>query len=177
MFLCPRSVIIAVVVDETRGSRRVICRAELPAASICEEETEGREVIENRLCEVVRVSTTVEVVRSSVLTVWSWEAEYANVGSSGWKITAVVGAECAGIRDRGPRCGVDVDVASLRRLEDMSDEGAAGASALLVLQIPTVPSKEAESMREVVPWTAIESTLPLWPYSSNVGLSSAEKWS
>jgi hypothetical protein len=141
-----------VVVEEARGSMRVMCLAEVPAARMCDDETEGKEVIERRGWEVVRVSTTVDVSRSSVLTVWSREVEYATVGSSGWKITDVVGPLWPCMRDRGPRCGVEVDVVSLRRLavgpDEINDVGAAGASDLRVLQRPIDPSMEAESIRE-----------------------------
>jgi hypothetical protein len=84
-----------------------------------------------------------------------------------------------GIRDRGPRWGVEVEVVSLRRLavgpEEISDDGASGASDLLLLQIPIEPSVDAERMRDEGPWTASASTLPLCPYSSRVGFKSAEK--
>lgn len=52
---------------------------------------------------MVRVSTAVVVSRSRVFTVWSKDVEYATVGSSGWKITAVTGALWPEIRDKGPR--------------------------------------------------------------------------
>lgn len=59
---------------ETRGSRSVICRAEVPAARSWEP-IPGRAVRENKGWEVVRVSTNAEVVRSKVRMVWSWEQE------------------------------------------------------------------------------------------------------
>lgn len=60
---------MAVVVEEARGSMSVTCRAELPAARMWVEEREGSEVMERSGCDVVRVSTTVEVWRSSVFTI------------------------------------------------------------------------------------------------------------
>ena len=69
MFVCPRNVMIAVVVDDARGSMSVMCLAEVPAARIWEEDTEGKELSESRGWEVVRVSTTVDVSRSSVFNV------------------------------------------------------------------------------------------------------------
>jgi len=48
----------------------VICRALVPAASNCELIL-GNAVKARRGCEVVRVSTKFDVVRSKVLTVWS----------------------------------------------------------------------------------------------------------
>jgi hypothetical protein len=51
-----------------------MCRALVPAANNCVL-IPGRAVKARRGCEVARVSTKEEVVRSKVLTVWSWEAE------------------------------------------------------------------------------------------------------
>lgn len=72
-----------------------------------------------------------------------------------------------------------MDVVSLRRLalgpEDISDEGAGGASDFRLLQKPIEPSTDAERMRDEGPWTASDSTLPLCPYISSVGFNSAEK--
>lgn len=75
LLVWPRRVMMAVVVEEARGSISVICRAELPVARIWEEEREGREEMERSGCEVVRVSTTVDVSRSRVFTVWSKDVE------------------------------------------------------------------------------------------------------
>lgn len=66
---------MAVVLEEARGSMSVICRAELPVARIWEEEMEGSEAMERSGCEVVRVSTTFDVSRSRVFTVWSKDVE------------------------------------------------------------------------------------------------------
>jgi hypothetical protein len=66
---------MAVVVEEARGSISVIWRAELPVARMWEEEREGRETMERSGCDVVRVSTTVEVSRSRVFTAWSRDVE------------------------------------------------------------------------------------------------------
>jgi hypothetical protein len=66
---------MAVVVEEARGSISVICRAELPVARMWDEEREGSEAMERRGCDVVRVSTTVDVSRSRVFTVWSKDVE------------------------------------------------------------------------------------------------------
>jgi hypothetical protein len=63
------------------------------------------------------------------------------------------------------------------RLDVRSASDAAGAEFLTVVHKPIVPSAEAESIRFEGPWTFIESTLPLWPYSSRIGFKSAEKWS
>lgn len=68
---------------------------------------------------------------------------------------------------------------SLRRLamglEEISDDGAGGASDLRLLQTPIEPSMDAERMRDEGLWIARDSTLPLCPYNSSVGLRSAEK--
>lgn len=102
---------------------------------------------------MVRVSTTEEVSRSRVLSVWSNEVEYATVGSSGWKMTAVAEAWCALMRESGPLCGVEVEVVSLRRFavgpEEMSEVSTAGAADFEVVQSPTVPSEEAERNLEL----------------------------
>jgi hypothetical protein len=66
---------MAVVVEEARGSISVIWRAELPVARMWEEEREGREAMDRIGCDVVRVSTAVEVSRSRVFTVWSRDVE------------------------------------------------------------------------------------------------------
>jgi hypothetical protein len=62
---------------------------------------------------------------------------------------------------------VDVEVASLRRLavgpEEMSCDGAGGASDLRLLQRQIEPSVDAERMRDEGPWTARDSTLLLCP--------------
>lgn len=89
------------------------------------------------------------------------------MGSRGLNITAVAADVCPDIRESGPRCGVEVEVASFRRLavgpEVSSSEGASGAADFDVVQSPTVPSADAESIRLVGPWMSIESMLPLWP--------------
>jgi hypothetical protein len=77
----------------------------------------GSAVMEYRGCDVVLVSTKLEVVRSKVRAVWSWEHEYATVGSKGLKITPCTGPVCAEMSERGPFCGVDTDVEILRLLE------------------------------------------------------------
>ena len=129
--------------------------------------------------DVVLVSTKLEVVRSKVRTVWSWEAEYATVESRGLKIAAVTGAVWDESMERCPRWGVDVEVVILRRFaegpEVRRDADAAGAEFLSVVHKPIVPSAEAERIRFDGPWTSIESMLPLWPYSSRIGFNSAEK--
>ena len=156
----------------------MICRALVPAASNCEL-IPGNAVKARRGCEVVRVSTKFDVVRSKVLTVWSWEAEYATVESSGLKIAAETGAVCDEIIERGPRWGVDVEVVIFRRFavgpEVRSDAEAAGAEFLSVVHKPIAPSADAERILFEGPWTSIESMLPLWPYSSRIGFKSAEK--
>lgn len=68
---------------------------------------------------------------------------------------------------------------SLRRLavgpEENSDDDAGGASDLRLLQMPIEPSIDAERMRDEGLWTARDSTLPLCPYNSRVGFTSAVK--
>jgi len=125
-----------VLAAETLGSNNVICLALVPAARSCEL-MPGRAVKEKSGCDVVRVSTSDEVVRSKVRTVWSIDAEYATVGSSGLKMTAWTGAVCADMRLRGPFCGVDVDTETFRRLEARPAPGrrlagAAGAEESVV---------------------------------------------
>jgi hypothetical protein len=175
-----------VVTALARGSISVMCRADVPAARRWLDPPAAPEVgsahKDRRLWAVMRVSTTVEVSRSSVLSVWSSEAEYATVGSSGWKITLVAAWLWAAIRDSGPRCGVDVAVVSFLRLAEGREEeirvvGAAGEADLDVVQSPMEPSVEAERMREEGACTARESMLPVWPYSSRMGFRSPEKWS
>ena len=63
-----------VVFASTRGSRRVICRAVVPAARSWVE-MPGRAVRQRRGREVVRVSIVEEVMRSCVRRVWSREVE------------------------------------------------------------------------------------------------------
>ena len=144
----------------------MIWRAEVPAARRLRS---GRVVRERRAWEVVRVSTSVVVGRSHVLSVWSHEAEYATVGSVGANATEETGAECDLIKASGPRCGVELDVDNFRRLEIRAllwgsrVNVAAGASDFLLDQIPTAWSAEAESMRVDGLWTAMESTLALCP--------------
>lgn len=48
LLVWPRRVMIAVVVEDARGSMSVMWRAELPVARIWEEDKEGREVMERR---------------------------------------------------------------------------------------------------------------------------------
>jgi hypothetical protein len=76
-------------------------------------------------------------VRSNVRTVWSMEAEYATVASSGLKMTACTGAVCAEMSSRGPFWDVDVEVEIFRRLEFRPAprsrfSGAAGADESVV---------------------------------------------
>lgn len=91
------------------------------------------------------------------------------MGSVGAKITDDTGAAWDLRRARGPRCGVVVEVVSLRRLElrekadDRREVGAGGASDFLLDQTPTVWSAEAERMRLEGWCTAMESTLALCP--------------
>ena len=164
LLVCPRSVITCVLADDTRGSKSVMCRALVPAARIWLL-IPGRAEMERSGCVVVRVSTVLEVVRSMVRIVWSCEAVYATVGSSGLKITSLTGPEWEVSRESGPRCGVDVDVVSFLRFavgpELISDESTAGADDFCVLHSPTVPSLEPDNTRCEGPCTAIESTLPL----------------
>ena len=102
---------------------------------------------------MVRVSTRAVVVRSHVFRLWSQEAEYATVGSSGLKIVDETGLACDFSSARGPRCGVDVP--SLRFLFVVPgtvcgsrDAGAAGASDVRVDQMPTVWSADADRIRD-----------------------------
>lgn len=129
-------------------------RAVVPAArSWCE--IPGRAAREMSGWDVVRVSTREEVARSKVRTVWSSEAEYATVLSSGLKITACTGAVCESSMERGPRWGVVVWV--LRRLVEGRREGEliAGPASLDVDQRPILPSAEAERMRFEAAWLAM----------------------
>ena len=48
--------------------------------------------------------------------------------------------------------------------------GAGGASALVLVQRPTVWSDEAEMMRNDGAWTAKEFMPDVWPYSSRAGV-------
>ena len=57
---------------EARGSIRVICRADVPAASKLRD---GNAVSERREWDVDLVSTQVELGRSQVLRLWSQEVE------------------------------------------------------------------------------------------------------
>lgn len=69
------------------------------------------------------------------------------------------------IKESGPRCGVEVDVAILRRLDagplDVRADNAAGALPLMVVQRPIALSAEADRTQFEGPWTAMESILPL----------------
>lgn len=122
-----------------------MCRAVVPAAKSWLL-MPGKAVRDSRGCDVVLVSTRLDVVRSNVRMVWSSEAEYATVRSRGLKMTACTGAVCESIMERGPLWGVEVDV--LRRLEEgMRFWFTAGAASLFVLQRPILPSAEAESIR------------------------------
>ena len=60
---------------------------------------------------------------------------------------------------------MEVEVESLRRLamglEEITDDGAGGASDLRLLQIPIEPSVDAERICDEGAWTASDSTLPL----------------
>jgi len=66
-------------------------------------------------------------------------------------VTACTGAVCAVMRERGPRCGVDVEVETLRRLEELAlvrrVAGAGGAADSTVVQSPILSSPDAERMR------------------------------
>ena len=76
LLACPRSVMTLVAAVLVRGSTRVMCRAEVPQASKgAEAEERGSAASESSACEVVKVLTTDEVVRSRVLTVWSCDTE------------------------------------------------------------------------------------------------------
>lgn len=154
-----------------------MCRAMVPAARSCELMA-GNAVKDLNACIVVRVSTNAEVVRSKVLTVWSSEAAYATVGSSGLKITEETGKACALMRESGPRCGVEVEVPVFRRFELSADgrrvAGAVGIDAASVDQIPIFPSAPADKMRFDGPWTAIECMSFSCPYNTNVGFNSAD---
>lgn len=112
MFECPFSVNAEMVVAESRGSINMILLFDAPAASrcscgICSRLKSG--------FEVVRVSTSVDVVRSHVRSVLSQDVEYPTVGSWASKSAPDTGAECAVNVARGPRCGTVTEELSLRR--------------------------------------------------------------
>ena len=88
------------VVAEARGSMRVMCRADVPTAMRFKD---GNAERERRAWDVVRVSTSDEVGRSHVRSVWSQETEYATVGSLGANMVSETGAECDFRTVIGPR--------------------------------------------------------------------------
>lgn len=122
------------------------------------------------------MSTSDEVGRSQVRSVWSHEVEYATVESLEANVTADTGALCDFNNTIGPTCGVAFSVveAVIFRLllardadfEGTSDSAAGGALDGSVVQIPTVRSAEAERMRLDGRCTQISSTLARWPYNS-----------
>ena len=69
------------------------------------------------------------------------------------------------MRESGPRCGEEVEVESLRRLEVRADgrrlDGASGADDTADVQMPILSSWDAERMRFEGPWTSMECIYPL----------------
>ena len=132
------------------GSIRLMCLAVDPAATRFKA---GIAAALSSACDVVRVSTQLEVVRSHVFRLWSQETEYATVWSEGWKRTSDAGPVWPESVLRGPRCSGADDLEvfeSFRRL--LLDRGsrllfASGRDEAVVAQMPTVWSAEAESIR------------------------------
>ena len=93
-----------IVVADVRGSMSAMYLSELPAARRL---SDGKAFREKMEAEVVLVSTTVEVVRSQVLRVWSHDEEYPTVESLGANIAAETQSECAFLAESGPRWGIE----------------------------------------------------------------------
>ena len=128
-----------------------MCRADVPVASRFREGMAHRE---RREWPVVRVSTQVEVGRSHVLSVWSCDAEYATVASSGLKMTLDTGELWPVNVASAPRAGtVRSGFESFCRLFEAADElgrrfaGATGFSLALLEKREMVVSEEAERIR------------------------------
>ncbi|KAH4071495.1 hypothetical protein HBH79_036880 [Parastagonospora nodorum] len=165
-------VMTLICVADTRGSMSVMWRAEVPVAIRLREGMAQRESSE---CPVVRVSTHCAVGRSQVLRVWSCDAEYATVASSGLKMTLdtgelwpvnVVNAPLAGTVRSGFESFWRLFEAAVefgRRLE-----GATGFSFALLEKSEMVLSEDALRMRLEGPWTAISSTPHRWLKSSRL---------
>lgn len=151
---------------EARGSMRVMCRAEEPAASRLTPRISVRHSIG---CIVVFDSTCLEVVKSQVRTVWSHDDEYATVASDSLKMAAEATSVWPSIRESGPRCGA-CEVSDFDRFrllfaaEDADGRSEAGASGDEDAELdhkPIVWSLDAESMRDVAAFTSTLSTADL----------------
>ena len=145
-------------------------RAEVPVARRFREGIAHKERSE---WPVVRVSTHVAVGRSHVLSVWSCEAEYATVASSGLKIMLETGELWPVNVANAPRAGtVRSGFESFCRLLEAAVEfgsrfdGAAGFSFALLEKSETVVSEDADRIRFEGAWTATSSTPQRWLKSS-----------